>query len=270
MGFELSLAVYRGGVAIDAGTPAKLLQQMPVAVEYPLPRNPYSEGFQKSEQICADARNWLELIRNELLSPAAIEAPTPGPALAFIRFLVSTILEFRVLHVDYVPAILRSPHEKRQFNVHTDTVLAIPLSLNYGRQDNAELRLLILRQNSVKLLSAFVDKPETYSFLTIQVESAASFGLRTSEFLKALMSEAMRDPVLIGHPAGVLSGSLPELIVATRAMAVLELPSVVVAHRSRQIVSHGLPPEALGRIGGWNLNPSRNYRFHQNIWMTPR
>jgi hypothetical protein len=38
-------------------------------------------------------------------------------------------------------------------------------------------------------------------------------------------------------------------------MAMLKLPSVVVAARSRQIVSHALPPETLGRIAGLHLQP---------------
>jgi integrase len=42
--------------------------------------------------------------------------------------------------------------------------------------------------------------------------------------------------------------SLATLIDAAQKMAMLEMPSVVVAHRSRRIVSHSLPPEVLGRI----------------------
>ena len=131
-------------IARQARTPERLLDKMRVAVTYPLPGNPFAGGMNQAEQTCNQARTWLESVQARITSSQSNLRPTPGPALAFHLFVISAILEYRLLHIDYVPAILRSLADKRQFNIHNDTIWAIPLSLNYGNQQNAERRLLIL------------------------------------------------------------------------------------------------------------------------------
>jgi integrase len=241
-------------IAVDAKTPESLLVQGRVAVEYPLPKNPFSEGIKKAEGICTAASSWLGTVHTAGLSGLQQSATQPGPALSFILFLVSTILEFRLLHADYIPAILRSVREKRYFRMH-NKISAIPLALNYGKQENAERRLLILRQRSAKLFHEFLIVEGARLFLESFSREGGRASSRTEGVLQALQRDARNDPAVAGRAGGPEFPRILELIEAARTMAVLELPPVVVAHRSRKIVSHSLPPEALRRIAGYPLDP---------------
>jgi integrase len=230
-------------IAVACGTPEKDLKELRVAVEYPLPRNPFADGLEDSEQIFREASEWIEEAQKGI-------APEGRPALKFFLFVISAIVEFRILHVDYIPAILRSLHEKRHFLVHP-TIWAVPLSLSYGSQENAERRLLILRQRSTKYFAQFLRTQGADAF----IGSLSKLIARKQELVVAIRQEVERESIATGAPIFADIPSIVEVIKASLTMALLKLPSIVVAARSRQIVSHGLPPEILGRIGGWHLPP---------------
>lgn len=243
-------------VARDAKTPEKLLGKMRVAVQYPLPNNPFADGLSKSEQTCKEARSWLENIRARIASSESKDGITPGPALGFQLFVVSAILEYRLLHIDFVPAIIRSLKEEREFKIHDNgTIRAIPLSLNFGRQQSAERRLLILRQESVKRLKQFLDLDQRGGFLRHYSEKSSTSNSECAALLESLERDASEDPLAGRNAMNAKPPKFVALIDAAQIMAMLEMPSVVVAHRSRRIVSHSLPPEVLKRIAGFELAP---------------
>lgn len=224
-------------VAIELGTSQRVLSEQRLIVRHPLPRNPFGEGFHEAEENIEDTANWL----------SRTKALPISPGLALFRFLVAAILEFRILHVDYIPAVLRSIREGRNMTLHP-RIVAIPLSLNYGRQENAERRLLILRQESVCLFGEFLDMAGALTYVdTILLK-------RNHKAILAAIEGGVPDP----SSKSVHSGAQPtlsKLIEHACTMAMLKLPSVIVAHRSRQIVSHSLPPEQLGRIMKKGLDP---------------
>lgn len=241
-------------VARDAKTPENLLDKMRVAVQYPLPNNPFADGLSNSELTCKDARSWLENVCDRIASSQSKVRITPGPALAFQLFVVSAILEYRLLHVDFVPAIIQSLKEGRKFKIHSNgTIWAIPLSLNFGRQQNAERRLLILRQESAKRLKEFLALDQKEGFLRDYAGKARNS--KCAALLESLERDASKDPLSSPNAIHAKAPSLAGLIDAAQTMAMLEMPSVIVAHRSRRIVSHSLPPEVLGRIAGKELTP---------------
>src|ERR1035438_9563413 len=243
-------------IARDAKTPEKLLDKMRVAVAYPLPNNPFADGLCTSELTCKAARSWLENVCARIASSQSKVKTTPGPALAFQLFLVSAILEYRLLHVDLVPAIIRSLEGRHQFKIHSaGTIWAIPLSLNFGRQQNAESRLLILRHGSLKRLLEFLALDESKSFLRQYSGQSITCSSGCAALLDSLESDARKDP-LASHTE---VPTIAALIDAAQTMAILEMPSVVAAHRSRRIVSHGLPPEVLGRVAGLELTRSEEH-----------
>lgn len=236
-------------IAIDAETPESVLRQMRVAIDYPVPRNPFTQqnlaetepDFQRTESICREAAEWLKELHDQPLC-------SENPALRLYAFIIAAIIEFRVLHVDYIPAIMKSLHEKRQFRIQSDAVWAIPLSLRYGRQTNAEGRLLVLRHQSVHYLHEFLKVKDTDPVRASVLRIAAKGETSSEKIVGALEKEVARN-LLVG--TGSLKARFPSLEVLIRAAqvrAMLDFPSVVVAHRSRQIVSHSLPPEVLGRI----------------------
>jgi integrase len=239
-------------VARDAKTPEKLLDKMRVVVQYPLPNNPFADGLSESEQSCKEARSWLENVCDRIASSQSKVSVTPGPALAFQLFVVSAVLEYRILHLDFVPAIIRSLKEEREFKIHSNgTIRSIPLSLNFGQQQNAERRLLILRQESAKRLNEFLALDQKEGFLRDYAGKARN--TKPAALLESLECDAGKDPLVSPELINAKPPSLAALIDAARTMAMLEMPSVVVAHRSRRIVSHSLPPEVLGRIAGKEL-----------------
>lgn len=307
-------------VAADAGTPPEILNEACIAVSYPVPTNPWAGGedghvLLEAEQTCSRAEQWI----------SNTDTVARTPALAFYRLLVASILEFRILHADFIPAVLRSVRDERAFTVHPQ-IKVLPLSLSYGRQENSERRLLILRKRTLKLFEEFCTQTGCTSFcdemsnrwsaasdtqngsrapnesrgvdpvqdpnqmqavsealgeVTGEVEKPAADGDRdqattetkaeaesrnsaSSEMLsahtqlsaKVVLAEFERETAKACKAAGGLP-DLIDLIEKARVLARFHLPSIVVAHRSRQIVSHSLPPEALARIGGWKLEPFR-------------
>jgi integrase len=121
----------------------------------------------------------------------------------------------------------------------------MPLSLAYGRQENAERRLLILRQNSLRLFKKFKITEGASTFL----EQASNVYRHKKDLLEYV------NRMISGIVLTCAAPPIEAVIDAARAMGALQLPSVVLAGRSRRIVSHALPPESLGRIGNWKLTP---------------
>lgn len=246
--------------AIKARTQRKILDESRIVIHYPAPKNPFAakgnESPLRDAQLACDcARRWHSGVR---------KATTP--ALAFYRFLISGILEFRFLHQDYIPAILRSVLEKRQIKLKP-RVHAIPLSLSYGRQENAERRLLILRNASLRFFLKFVATEGAKEFIEKLGVHAAESGVKTNELLRGLERIAAAEVKEAGSvPA---APNVSKLIESARILAMLRLPSVVVAHRSRLIVSHSLPPEVLSRLAGLELRPfappQRRARAEENL-----
>lgn len=181
-------------VARDAKTPEKLLDKMRLAIQFPLPNNPFADGLSESELICKENRCWLGTVCARITPPNSAIRTMPGPALAFQLFVVSAILEDRLLHVDFVPAIILSLKDGREFKIHSNgTIRAIPLSLTYGRQQNAECRLLILRQESAKRLKEFLALDQKEGFLRDYSEKAKSS--KYSDLLESLEYDASKDPL---------------------------------------------------------------------------
>jgi integrase len=242
--------------AIKAHTKRKVLDESRIVIHYPAPKNPFAAKGNESplsdaQQEFHSATKWLS---------KAHRAKTP--ALAFYRFLLSAILDFRLLHQDYIPAILRSLRKGREIKL-TNRARAIPLSLSYGRQPNAERRLLILRDAALRTYLKFLGTHGAKDFFESLGERATESGVTTEQFLRELARIVEAEAEQHGKRATVAKTGRPvqlpppppvsKLIESARTLAMLDLPSVVVAHRSRQIVSHSLPPEVLNRLAGFDL-----------------
>lgn len=243
-----------------AKTPRKILNESRIVIHYPTFKNPFAEQrntrpLSDAQRVCDSARNWLA---------KACGAQTP--ALAFYRFLFSAILEFRLLHQDYIPAILRSLGKKHRA-APSRGMQAIALSLNYGRQENAERRLLILRNASLQSFLEFEGTNSAKEFISEVGKIAAEPTVRSGQLLRELNRRAVAEAKQHGHLAA--PPSVSKLIESARVLAMLQLPSVVVAHRSRLIVSHSLPPEVLNRIAELDLEefapPQRRIRAEEDM-----
>lgn len=231
-------------IAVQAGTNPDVLKQSRIVIKYPMPKNPFAAGkeagpFRDAERTYKEAAAWCG---------ATSKAKTP--CLSFYRFLVFAILEFRLLHQDYCPAILRSLGEDRVITL-TSQLKAVPLSLSFGRQQNAERRLLILRRKSLSRFRDFLKSGGQEKI--VEAVGSVNSEMKVGKWLAKLQRVAAKEGAELG--VGSAPPSLAGLMEQARILAMLNLPSVVVAHRSRLLVSHSLPPEVLGRITGRNLPP---------------
>jgi integrase len=103
----------------------------------------------------------------------------------------------------------------------------------------------------VKRLEEFLALNQSKDFLRQYSEKARN--TKCAALLESLEYEANQDLLAFTGLMNAEPPSLAGLIDAAQTMAMLEMSSVVVAHRSRRIVSHSLPPEILGRITGIEL-----------------
>src|SRR6185312_8743642 len=133
----------------------------------------------------------------------------------------SAILEFRLLHLDYIPAILESLKEDRQFLIHADKIGAIPLSLSFGSQKNAECRLLILRQESLKRLLEFLRIDGWKEFIQRHSSSGKKKDSGRLPLIGGIEDEAAKDPLNLPDSNSGTIPSIRALIDAAQKMAML-------------------------------------------------
>lgn len=104
---------------------------------YPTASNPHADrSLHRSDKVFSFAKEWLRKRTEQR------ESGVDSASSLFVNFIVSAIVNFQVLHSDFLLPIVSSLHDERFASFHP-TIIGIPISLPYGQQKNAETRLLI-------------------------------------------------------------------------------------------------------------------------------
>jgi integrase len=227
---------------LATGNPDHAAARMPrVAFNYPTPSNPFADGILDSEETYRHAAQWLE--ENLQASHKRITSSDPNhpvPSL-FAMFVVAAIIEFEILHADFVPALIEALQQRRTVPLHR-AMIGVSLELPYGRQDNAEARQVVVRGKAAMLLRRLLAHSEFPTLLNGPLVAGAKS--RQAGVIRAIDQE-------IASTGIVSQGfSLSTLLRAARQLAVTRTLPVIAAHRSRHLVSHSLRPQVIARIQG--------------------
>lgn len=231
-----------------------------VSFTYPTSSNPFADGVRKCDSIYIEGSKWFADRHGDWKSNAVSFTGTGGAADLFKLFLVSSIFEFEILDIDYIPAMIASlkvgqgKEPKRRVSLHR-TMVAVPLSLPWGSGEQAEERLYVAGGGAVVLLNDFFDHSKSMKLLNRL--SFGGNGSRANDVLAELdqeCSQRFRSPSSI---------TIPKLIEAARQVAILQLPPAVVAHRSREFVSHNLRIDVLNRLGNYDIAPFPEARLRK-------
>jgi integrase len=167
-------------------------------------------------------------------------------------FLISAVLQFDILHVDSIAALILSlqrncAHKSDRTLALHRTLTAVPIAYHAGSSEHSEERLFVTGGASNDLLKTFLRHPNRALVL------ASVAGATTQPIVDAML-DRLEGKVPESHrlPAPI---KFPELIKAARRVAVLHMPPTVVAHRSREYRSHGLRLDVLKRIGDYSPAP---------------
>jgi integrase len=227
---------------LATGNPDHAAARMPrVAFNYPTPSNPFADGILDAEETYRHAAHWLE--KNLQASNLQVTSSNPNypvPSL-FAMFVVAGIIDFEILHADFIPALIQALQQRRIVSLHR-TMIGAFLELPYGRQENAEARLVVIQGKAAILLRRLLAHPEPQTFLDgLPVAGAKG---RQAGIIRVIDQEiAATEIVSKGF-------SLPALLRAARELAITKMPAVMAAHRRRRIVSHSLLPQVISRIQG--------------------
>src|ERR1035437_4851838 len=221
-------------------------------VRYPTTPNPFAGGVTKPDAIYREASKWFREQLSDWNQREASQASPEDAAVCLKLFLVSAVLEFEILHVDSIAALLLAlqrncaPESDRVLALHR-TLTAVPVAYRAGSSEHSEERLLVAGGTSNDLLRTFLRHP--FRSKVLGSVSRAATQPTVDQVLVALenqVPESHRFPVSI---------AFPELIKAARKVAILHIPPAVVAHRSREYRSHGLRLDVLKRIGDYSPAP---------------
>ncbi len=226
-------------------------QMRTVSISYPTPSNPFANGVRTPDETYEEAVAWFAERRNDGKHNGSSLDGVEGTAALFKLFLISSILEFEILDLKYVPALIGSlktsseQTRSRRVPLHR-TLAAVPLSLP-GRGQTAEERLFIAGEDSLVLLNEFLAHSDSVKLLDLL--SAAGRPLEASEAIMELERISNQHYLL---PNKI---NIPKLIEAARKVAILHLPPAVVAHRSCEFISHSLRLDVLKRVGDYDIPP---------------
>jgi integrase len=205
----------------------------PVAYQYPKYNNVLADGFRTAEENFREARSWLER-----RTATRAQRPNGGasPVLLLAEFVVSLVVEFQVLSKATIAALMESLRDGRV--VSTDRHVAIPVSLAVGHQEHAMGRWIVVSANRRELL----DDLRGDDSVMLMLRRLSSHG-SPNDVLAKFESEIAK--------AGVdaFPITLDRLINAARQLAILHMPTALVAHRSGVTISHALRLDVMERIG---------------------
>jgi integrase len=205
----------------------------PVAYQYPQYNNVLADGFRTAEENFREARSWLE-------RRASIRAQRPNgdasPVLLLAELVVSLVVEFQVLSKDTISALMESLRDGRV--VSTDRHVAIPVSLGVGHQEHAMDRWIVVPANRRELLEHLRGDDDVMLMLS-RLNSHRSPNDGLAEF-ESELANAGADAIPI---------TLDRLIEAARQLAILHMPTAVVAHRAGITISHALRLDVMERVG---------------------
>jgi integrase len=215
-------------------------------VRYPTAPNPFARGVTTVDGRYREGARWFQ----ERL-PDWNQASPDDPAACLKMFLISAVLQFEILHVDSIAALILSLQRKCTQSdpvlaLHR-TLIAVPLAYHAGSSEHGEERLFVAGGTSNDLLRAFLRHPDCAALLVSLAGAAAQ---PTADAMLVELEDAV--PEGYRFPVSI---DLPNLIKAARGVAILHVPPAVVAHRGREYRSHGLRLDVLKRIGAYNLAP---------------
>jgi integrase len=214
--------------------------QKKVSFSYPTPTNPFADGVSAPFALYSAAKRLLSQAR------VAHTAHNASASTLFLKLVLASIVDFQILHFDYIPALITSLNDQRGASLHP-TITVIPLQLPYGKTANAENRLYIAAGEVATYLKTFLSHPEAYDLLrSLSEENRNSLPSK----LQSLLLEEFDCPEI-----GLGGFTFQAFLGAVSTVAYTEMPPAVVAYRSRATVSHSLPPERLGRLAKLALAP---------------
>lgn len=212
-----------------------------VAFNYPTPSNPFADGILDSEETYRHAAQWLEENLQALhkrITSSDLNHPVSS---LFAMFVVAAIIDFEILHADFVPALIEALQQRRTVPLHR-AIIGISLELPYGRQENAEARLVVVRGKAAMLLRRLLAHSEFPTLLNGPPVAGAMS--RQAGVIRTI------DQEIAATETASQGFSLSTLLRAARQLAVTQMPPVIAAHRNRNIVSHSLRPQVIARIQG--------------------
>ena len=226
-------------------------------LRYPTLPNPFAGGVTKPDALYREASDWFCERMSQWNRRDTLPATAQDAAVCLKMFLISAVLQFEILHIDTIAALILSLQRKCSHNsdrtlaLHR-TLTAVPLAYRSGSCEHAEERLLVAGATSNCLLKTFLQHPNRSALLNSVAGPAAqptfdSMLVRLEEDIP----ESYRFPV---------SMDLSSVVKAARRVAILHMAPAVVAHRSREYRSHSLRLDVLKRIGDYNpapLEPAR-------------
>jgi integrase len=219
-------------------------------VRYPTSPNPFAGGIATADDRYSEGTEWFRE-RLQDWNRRTAQSSDDDAAACLKMFLVSAVLQFEMLHVDSIAALILSLQRKCAQSdpvlaLHR-TLMAVPLAYPSGSSEHAEERLFVAGGTSNDLLRTFQRHPNRAAVLGSLAGAAAQLVVDAMLVgLEEAVPERYRFPVSIGFP---------NLIKAARRVAILHVPPAVVAHRSREYRSNSLRLDVLKRIGDYNPAP---------------
>jgi integrase len=234
-------------------SPAAATTHLPkTTVSYPTTPNPFAGGVTKPDVIYREASKWFRERLSDWNPLDTSQASAEDAAACLKMFLISAVLQFDILHVDSIAALILSlqrncAHKSDRTLALHRTLTAVPIAYHAGSSEHSEERLFVTGGASNDLLKTFLRHPNRALVL------ASVAGATTQPIVDAML-DRLEGKVPESHrlPAPI---KFPELIKAARRVAVLHMPPTVVAHRSREYRSHGLRLDVLKRIGDYSPAP---------------
>jgi integrase len=239
--------------ALGQVSPAAATRHVPkTTVSYPTTPNPFAAGVTKPDAIYREASKWFRERLSDWNPLDKLQASAEDTAGCLKMFLISAVLQFEILHVDSIAALILSlqrncaHNSDRTLALHR-TLTAVPIAYHAGSSEYSEARLFVAGGTSNDLLKTFLHHPNRGQVL-------GSVARATTQPIVDGMLDRLEGNVAESYrlPASI---RFPELIKAARRIAVLHMPPAVVAHRSREYRSHGLRLDVLKRIGDYSPAP---------------
>lgn len=224
-----------------------------VVLSYPTAKNPFAKGVAAPDGIYNDGANWFAAHRAAAEKRPLRSTRVEEAARWFQLYLVAAVLEFEILDLSYLPALIRSLTRqckeggKRILRLHR-TLAAIPLALAYRGGEKQEERLLVSGAQSNPLLQRFLDHPKCDDLLDLLAK-----GMPAADRIVAGVDTQL--------PANDRS-NLIDLIKAAQSVARLRMRPAIASHRGREFVSHSLRIDVLNRLGAYSLAPFEKDRSH--------
>ena len=230
----------------DEICPGLKKNQRKVVLSYPTAKNPFAKGIADLDTRYHEGATWFA---SHL---AAAERPSPRTkmqeaALWFKLYLVAAVLDFEILELEYLPALVGSLErdcekgQTRILRLHR-TLTAIPLALGAQGGEKQEERLLVSGAKSNPVLQRFLDHPKRDVVLALLTKGETP----AADQIIARLEDQVPDGFQF---------KLDDLIEAAQSGARLRMRPAIASHRSREYVSHGLRIDVLNRLGGYSLAP---------------